>query len=268
MTRTNTPVDKPSDLDHSKLLVSADQLLGIVQLLPTADSVELKLSVPEANRRSAVKALDMDPLEAQIRQVVFFDTADLDLYRHGVVVRARRVQRKSGDTVVKLRPFEPGDVSPKVRESHSFSVEIDAMPGGFVCSGTMKTAVDDHPVKQVMSGDLPLRKVLSKQQRRLVAEHGPADVELEDLQRLGPVNVLKLKFSPAEYDRKLVAELWNYPDGSHVLELSTKCAPADTFTVAAQTREFLESRGVDLLAEQQTKTRLALQLFSRELSET
>jgi hypothetical protein len=65
-----------------------------------ADSVELKLTVPESDQRSAVEALDMDPIDAQIRQVHFFDTPDVALNDKGVVVRARRVQGKGDDTVV------------------------------------------------------------------------------------------------------------------------------------------------------------------------
>ena len=49
----------------------------------------------------------MDPLDAQIRQVFFFDTPDLALNQAGVVVRARRVQGKGDDSVVKLRPVVP-----------------------------------------------------------------------------------------------------------------------------------------------------------------
>jgi hypothetical protein len=69
-------------------LLSADRLAKLLKLIKDADSVELKLTVPDANRRSAVAALGMDPLDAQIRQVFFFDTPDLALNRHGVVVRA------------------------------------------------------------------------------------------------------------------------------------------------------------------------------------
>ena len=78
------------------------------------------------------------------------------------------------------------------------------------------------------------------------------------------MNVLKLKFSPTGYRRRLVAELWLYPDGSHILELSTKCRPDEAFQVAAETRAFLSKRGVDLAGEQETKTRTALEFFSRE----
>jgi hypothetical protein len=76
----------------------------LVALMKDSDSVELKLTVPESDQRSAIGALGMDPLEAQIRQVFFFDTPDLALDKHGIVVRGRRMQKKGDDSVVKLRP--------------------------------------------------------------------------------------------------------------------------------------------------------------------
>ena len=54
------------------------------------------------------------------------------------------------------------------------------------------------------------------------------------------------------------------PDGSRILELSTKCAPAEGFQVAAETRAFLAAQGVGLSGEQQTKT--ALEYFSQNLT--
>ena len=78
---------------------------------------------------------------------------------------------------------------------------------------------------------------------------------------------MKLKFEPEGYDRRLVAELWLYPDGSRVFELSTKCEPRDAFTVAAQTRVFLSEQGIDLSGEQETKTKKALDYFSAQLQE-
>ena len=90
--------------------LSTEQLADVLRLIKGADSVELKVSVPDADCRSTVAALDMDPLDAQIRQVVFFDTPDLTLKTHGVVVRARRVQSKTGDSVVTLRPLVPDEI--------------------------------------------------------------------------------------------------------------------------------------------------------------
>jgi len=241
------------------------QLAELVDLIRGSDSVELKLTLPESDHRSAVSALGMDPLDAQIRQVYFFDTPDLALYGHGLVVRARRTQRKGDDSVVKLRPVVPDELPDGLRESPGFGVEVDAMPGGYVCSGSMKGALNTGQVREAVRGERPLRKLYSKEQRRLFEEHGPDGLELDDLSVLGPIFVLKLKFSPEGFDRRLVAELWWYPDYSRVLELSTKCAPSEAFQVAAETRAFLSDRGLDLSGEQQTKTRKALEFFSERL---
>ena len=71
--------------------LSDTQLADVLALTKDADSVELKLTVPDP-RRATVNALGIDVLDAQIRQVFFFDTPELALNQHGVVVRARRVQ--------------------------------------------------------------------------------------------------------------------------------------------------------------------------------
>jgi hypothetical protein len=246
--------------------LTGEQLGELLALIKGADSVELKLSIPDAARRSAVAALEMDPLEAQIRQVVFFDTPALTLNQHGLVVRVRRIQGRPGDSVVKLRPVVPDQLPATLRRSPSFGVEVDALPGGFVCSGSMKAELDPARFKDALSGLLPVRKLFTKQQRSFFSAYAPDGLELDGLEMLGPVTVLKLKFKPVEYGRRLVAELWNYPDGSRILELSTKCAPTDTFTVAAEARAFLAGRGIDLLGEQQTKTRSALEFFAKELA--
>jgi hypothetical protein len=143
------------------------------------------------------------------------------------------------------------------------------MPGGFVCSGTMKADVDAAQAKAVFEGRRPPRQLFTKEQQAFYATYAPAGVEIDSLSLLGPINVLKLKFTPAAFGRRMVAELWNYPDGSRLLELSTKCAPAEAFEVAAEVRAFLSSRGIDLAgAGQQTKTRTALEFFASELRAT
>ena len=76
---------------------------------------------------------------------------------------------------------------------------------------------------------------------------------------------LKLKFTPEGFSRPLVGEMWLYPDGSRLLELSTKCPPSEAFQVAAEGRIFLAGKGVDLFGEQQTKTRKALDFFAKHL---
>jgi hypothetical protein len=101
-------------------------------LMKDSDTVELKLTVPDEGHRSTINALALDPIAAQIRQVFFFDTPDLALNKTGVVVRARRAQGKSADSVVKLRPVVPSELSDGLRRSPAFGVELDAMPGRYV----------------------------------------------------------------------------------------------------------------------------------------
>ena len=248
------------------LQLSGDELGRLLALVDDADSVELKLTVSEADQRSAVQALGMDPLDAQIRQVFFFDTPDLALYNAGVVARARRVQKKGDDSVIKLRPVVPSELPGDVRNSPNMVVEVDAMPGGFVCSASLKRALGTTDVRACAMGERSKRKLFSKEQRAFFAEHAPAGIELDDLSILGPIFVLKLKFSPEKFGRRMVAEMWLYPDNTRILELSTKCAPGEALDVAARAKTFLVGRGVNVTGEQQTKTRTALEFFAGELA--
>jgi hypothetical protein len=252
----------------SALTFSDDQVVALLDTLKGADSVELKLTVPEPHQRSTVAALELDPLDAQIRQVFFFDTPRLALDRAGVVVRARRIQGKGGDSIVKLRPVVPDELPADLRLSRAFRVEVDALPGGFVCSGTLKGTPDPGDVLRAARGTYPIRKLFSKEQRQLFTAHAPEGVALDDLAVLGPIFVLKLRYVPPELGRRLVAEIWLYPDGSRILELSTRCETTEAFQVAAETRAFLAGRGVDLSGEQETKTRKALRYFTREAKKT
>jgi hypothetical protein len=242
--------------------LTGEQLAKLLELIEGADSVELKLTIPETTRAASSAALGVDPLDAQVRQVFFFDTPDLACNRAGVVVRARRRQGEDGDTVVKLRPVEPADLPEELRHDPSFGVEVDAMPGGFVCSASFKGIATNDEIREAASGARPIRKLFSKGQRAFFAEHAPEGVGLDDLTVLGPIPTFRLKFKPEGSRRKFVGELWLYPDASQIVEISTKAAPSEAFQVATEARALLEARGVDLSGEQQTKTKTALEFFA------
>ena len=140
------------------------------------------------------------------------------------------------------------------------------MPGGYVCSASLK-------------GTLPAEAVLAIGVGRKGTEHdvlhGAAGVLLgararglaiDDLSVLGPIFVLKLKLPKKTFSRRIVVEMWLYPDGSRILELSTKALPSEALNVAIEVREFLAERGVEMSGQQQTKTKAALEFFSAELT--
>ena len=260
----DAPVDAPRLTDA--------QLGGLMRLMKGADSVELKATVSTEQHRATVQGLPMDPVEAQPRQVVFFDTPDLALNNAGLVVRARRIQGGRGDTVIKLRPVEPDDLPADLRRQADFNVEVDALPGGFVCSASYKGRCTGQDVRDALAGRMPLRRLFSKTQRAFYKEHAPEGLDLDSLVPLGPTFLLKTRFpvksgmDPKAPERLLVAEMWLYPDGSRILELSTKCLPSEALAVSMEVRAYLAGRGIDLGGVQQTKTRTALEYYAAQLA--
>jgi hypothetical protein len=163
---------------------------------------------------------------------------------------------------VKLRPVVPDQIPEAVRNETAFSIEVDAMPGGYVCSGSFKGTTDNEQVRQVAAGDRRIKSLFSKGQRAFYKTHAPNGPDLDDLVPLGPVNVLKLRYTPLKFPRKVTVEAWFYPDGSRIVELSTKCAPNEAFQAAAEARAFLSAQGISIVANQHTKTRTALDYFA------
>lgn len=245
--------------------LSREQITEVMRILKDVNSVELKLVAPMETHRATIRKLRVDPIEAEIRQAYFFDTPNLDLNKAGVVVRARRIQGGGGDTVVKLRPVDPAAIDKELRRSASFKTEIDAVPGGFVCSGSFKGRCTAQEVLEVVEGKAPLDRLFSKEQRAFYRAHAPKGLPLGSLATFGPTFVLKTRQWVKQLNRRVVVEMWLFPDGSRNLEISTKCEPSEAFQVAQETKAYLLGIGIDLTGNQQTKTRAAMEFFGPEV---
>ena len=138
------------------------------------DSVELKLVVSALAREAACAALGVELRRARSWRVFFLGTPDRGFDRHGVVARVRSIEGRPDDSVVKLRPVDPGELPPRPRRSKRFVVEIDGMPGGFVCSGALKARLGRHAVERAMAGQRPLRALFSRRQLALLGAQLPA----------------------------------------------------------------------------------------------
>jgi hypothetical protein len=242
------------------------QITQVMGVLADLDSVELKLTVPANARQAVINGLPIDPVEAEPRQVFFFDTPKLALNEAGIVVRARRIRGGAADTVVKLRPVVPSQLPESLRRSGACKVELDVIPGGYVCSASLKGGATGEEVKAAVEGKFALSKLFSKEQRAFYKEHAPRGLTMDKLVVLGPTYLLRSRFYMKQLDRKVTAEYWLYPDGSRLLELSTKAVPREGFQVAVEFRAFLADRGIDMSGEQQTKTASALKFFKAQLS--
>lgn len=246
----------------------ADELAELLQIITGADSVELKLTVPETEQRHLLRTLKIDSLDGVVRQVAFLDTPDLRLSAAGVVIRARRTQRKPANLTVKLRPMLPADAPAGLHGHQGFKVEVDASPAGFTSSCSLTVDASDRKVKALIVGQHKLVPLLDKAQRALLADRMPEGVGLEDLQVLGPVHLVKCRFEPDGFSRRMDAEVWFMPDGTRLLELSTKSTPTQAFEVAAEAKDFLARQGADLGAPQEMKTKTVLAAFASAADRT
>src|SRR5262245_66617174 len=103
--------------------VSGEELERLLGLLRGSNSVEIKITIPESSRYATLEALKVDPLEAGVRQVFFFDTPELTLNKAGIVVRARRIQDAAADTTVKLRPVGADELPKHLRKAPASATE-------------------------------------------------------------------------------------------------------------------------------------------------
>ena len=86
--------------------------------------------------------------------------------------------------MVKLRPVVPSEVSADLRSLKGFGVEVDAMPGGFVCSGRMQRKMRAGKVKEAVAGQRPLI-ALRQEAARLLRGLRPGRVGIDDLTSSG-----------------------------------------------------------------------------------
>jgi hypothetical protein len=239
----------------------ADGEHPLLALLEGTDSVKLKLSAPETDRFSAAQALGMDPLDAHVRLVHFFDTPELALLASGLVLRARRLHGHREDARLTLRHVTPRALPRALRHSSALSVEVAALPRGAACTTGLKSRPRTGDVARAAAGELPVHALFGKELRDAYRARLPDGPALDDLVAFGPVVVLKLKYTPEVLGRRLVGELWHLPGGEQVLELSTRCHPEDALAALAETRAFLARYGVEAAGGPEP-TRRALELLA------
>ena len=238
------------------------KLDSLLALTHQADQMELKLVVPVDAHAAACASLGADLSGASARRVYYLDTADLMLERHGVVARVRRFEKGSGDFVVKLRPITPDDLPARWRRSKRFLVEVDAMPGRYFCTGALKRRLDTVDVERALSDGPSLGALFSQEQLALLAAYVPAPFAIAELRVFGPVRVRRCRVRPRGLGGVLAVERWSYPDGSSILELSTRCPAEEAVPVAARVASLLRRYGIDVADCRQTKTRATLAYFT------
>lgn len=232
--------------DAAQPAVSSERLAALIRQWRGGSRARFTLSTADADHRSAVVGLGLDLLDARLRQVHFFDTGDVSLARRRICVWLARTQRAAATAGVTLCPPVSEDLPDQAR---GFRIEIDAVPGGYQWAAAMRSTVDDVDARAAIAGRYSVGKLFTKRQRALFASPTSESIQHESLALLGSITVFRMRFAPTRSSRSYVADLWTYPNGSRVLELTTKCDLAAVFEVAAETRALLDAHGIGGLAE-------------------
>jgi hypothetical protein len=242
--------------------MGGDDLDRMFTLVREVGRVELKFTVAEASYEAVRGALGAG--SERIRNVYYLDTPDLTLRHHGVLARVRGGQRPN-DSVVKLRPIDPGAVPGMMRRCADFTLEVDVTPDSFICSGALKRRLGRHAVERAVAGETSLRTLFSQQQLTLLAGRLPGSMAVDALDTLGPVEVHRTRPSHDGPGRGLELQEWAYPDGTRLLEVSTRCSAEQLLATAAHAKAFLDRHGIAQAGPCPTKADATLEYFTRRV---
>lgn len=229
------------------------------------DRVELKALVAAEQHESVVAGVRRGRGRIRSARVYFVDTPGLGLRERGVIVRARR--RPGGsDVVVKLR--RSPTATAMVEGPATAAVELDALPGAVWCATSLRCRVRPSVIRGAVRGHTPVVDLLSAGQRTLLDQHGDdalatsaGCVEVDDLVVAGPITVIRAAVMLPDPAPRAVLEEWVYPDGTRLVELSTKCRPSEAFRTATRLGAALGRLGLVPDGDQTTKTEASLKFF-------
>ena len=222
----------------------------------SSDSVELKLTVPDGDHRATIATLPPRSRRGPAAPGVLLRHAGSRLNQAGSSSGHAASRAARGDTVVKLRPVVPAELPPELRQLTALQRRGRRAAGRpcvlRVAQGASPAAMTSamRRRRDVRSGSCsPRNSAPSTRSTRRRASTRLSLGARADVRAQGHVH-------PAELGRRIVAEIWLYPDGARILELSTKCLPNEAFEVAAARAPTSRTSGVPLDGIQQTKTKI------------
>lgn len=225
-------------------------------------NVEIKLTFRADEIDDAVSRFHLDADRASEREVYFYDTCDLHYSTEGLVLRARRIDGADDDSTVKWRPMDAALVDPWYFELDGFKCEEDRTVGQSVLSCSLTVVQDRGEIGEVADGDREIDRLFSGEQETFADDYGAAPVDWTALEVLGPVEAQVWRVRSGALDRRLTFELWTLPDGTELLEVSTRVTSEEADDAQEELVEYLSDRGFDTASEGDSKTRAALDYFA------
>ena len=209
--------------------------------------------------------MEVDEDTADVRLVYFFDTPDLDLFKAGVVLRARLVKGDADDSTVKFRPVEPASIPKDWQRWKGFKLEADWVGDRVVCSASLTNLQQRDEIDEVAKGKRAIGKLFSSDQERFLREFYKGPVGSESCASWAQSaccaggRSTRLFASGSSKSGRL-------PSGDDLVEVSIK-APNEALQARKEFETHLRELGLDPEGAQDTKTRTALEYFARILKE-
>src|SRR5262245_35516210 len=222
-------------------------------------AVEIKVTIRPDQELRGLRELQLDEDTAEIRTIYFYDTAKLELYNAGLVLRARLVKGDDDDSTVKIRPIEPGKVPSNWYKIEGFKLEADSVGDRVVCSASLTVRQKRDEIDEVAQGKRQIQKLFSTDQEIFLRELFPQPVAFARLKPLGPIRVLHWKTKHKAFPYELASEEWRLPNGDDLLEVSIKTPPEEAGAARQLFESHLRKLGLDPAGAQETKTRPALE---------
>ncbi|MFN0219506.1 MAG: hypothetical protein ACKVP4_11915 [Hyphomicrobium sp.] len=228
-----------------------------------ADAVEVKATIAPRQISKALALFGVTLPRAEKRFISFFDTAGLDLFKSGLIARARRIPGRAHDSTIKFRPVRFEDVPAQWHKDKGFKIEADATGRTIVLSASLTRDVPKGLIKRITAGNEPLKALFDSAQEKFVAQISGRRCDFAVLTELGPMDAAWWKIDHPGLPWPFVAELWVRPDGAKTLEASVRVPIAQAAVAEAGFLAFLAELGASPAADQLAKTRWAIEYFSR-----
>jgi hypothetical protein len=213
-------------------------------------NVEIKILLSPDESQAAVAALKLKKEKAG--RVYFFDTSDLDLLAHGLIVRLR--QGVDGDLTIKVRPSIGTTAGAPSNIGEGFDCEVDLIGGVRTPSYTVRSGYAAPRLPE--TGSDVLKLLDAKQEKLLKQAH--ASVDWGRVRRIADIQATTWQSKSQSGLGKLTLELWEWPGGK-ILEISTKVGPDAAASAYAELQRLMKAKGLSLNAVQQAKTGMVLE---------
>jgi len=212
--------------------------------------VEAKLLLSPIEEQPAVTALNATKETTGF--VYFFDTNNLDLLAHGVIVRLRR--GAANDLTVKLRPSSGEKFSDSATDQETFKCEVDLIGDDANPAYSISRRFTGSPLPQT---GYDIFRLLSPGQKKLLKE-AKATIEWNRVTRIVEIKTTAWRVKSQPHFDKLTLELWEWPEG-RILELSTKAGSNAGPITYAELQDLVSSKLLSLSRDQRSKTSTVLE---------